>query len=118
MKKTILTVVSVVLLALVSTACSQRSKNPKIGIIQLVEHPALDASYKGFVDGLKEAGYVDGQNIDIDYENAQGDQSNCVTIADKLVSSKCDLIFAIATPAAQAVANRTDSIPILVTALN
>lgn len=117
MKKTILTVVSVVLFALVSTACSQRSKNPKIGIIQLVEHPALDASYKGFVDGLKEAGYVDGQNIDIDYENAQGDQSNCVTIADKLVSSKCDLIFAIATPAAQAVANRTDSIPILVTAV-
>lgn len=117
MKKTILTVASVVLLALVSTACSQRSKNPKIGVIQLVEHPALDASYKGFVDGLKEAGYVDGQNIDIDYENAQGDQSNCVTIADKLVSSKCDLIFAIATPAAQAVANRTDSIPILVTAV-
>ena len=117
MKKTILTVASVVLLALVSTACSQRPKNPKIGVIQLVEHPALDASYKGFVDGLKEAGYVDGQNIDIDYENAQGDQSNCVTIADKLVSSKCDLIFAIATPAAQAVANRTDSIPILVTAV-
>ena len=73
MKKTILTVASVLLLALVSTACSQRSNNPKIGIIQLVEHPALDASYKGFVDGLKEAGYVDGQNIDIDYENAQGD---------------------------------------------
>lgn len=89
----------------------------RIGIIQLVEHKALDASYQGFVDGLRDAGYVDGQNITIDYQNAQGEQSNCVTIANKLVNDKDNLILAIATPAAQAVANITKDIPILITAV-
>ena len=89
----------------------------KIGILQLIEHDALDASYRGFVDGLKEAGYEDGKNIIIDYQNAQGEQANCVTIGQKFVNDKSDLILAIATPAAQAVANMTKDIPILVTAV-
>lgn len=89
----------------------------KIGVVQLVEHSALDASYQGFVDGLAEAGLVDGQNIKIDYQNAQGEQANCVTIAQKLVNDRSDLILAIATPAAQAVANLTRNVPILVTAV-
>lgn len=89
----------------------------KIGVIQLVEHSALDADYKGFVDGLAEAGYVDGQNIKIDYHNAQGEQVNCVTIAEKLINDRDNLIFAIATPAAQAVANLTKDIPILVSSV-
>lgn len=100
----------------VASAATEQKKF-KIGIVQLVEHPALDAAYKGFVDGLKEAGYVDGQNITLDYENAQGEQPNCQTIATKLVNDKSDLILAIATPAAQAVANSTKDIPILVTAV-
>ena len=98
-------------------ASAAEQKKFKIGIVQLVEHPALDAAYKGFVDGLKEAGYVDGQNITLSYENAQGEQANCQTIASKLVNDKSDLILAIATPAAQAVANATKDIPILVTAV-
>lgn len=89
----------------------------KIGVVQLVEHDALDAAYQGFVDGLKEAGYEDGKNIAIDYQNAQGEQANCNTIASKLVNDKDDLILAIATPAAQAVANATTEIPVLVTAV-
>ncbi len=89
----------------------------KIGVVQLVEHAALDASYQGFVDGLAEAGYEEGKNIKIDYQNAQGEQANCNTIASKLVNDKNDLILAIATPAAQAVANATKDIPILVTAV-
>ena len=93
------------------------SANYKIGVVQLVEHAALDASYAGFVDGLKEAGYEEGKNITIDYQNAQGDQSNCTTIATKLVNDGNNLILAIATPAAQAVANTTKDIPILVTAV-
>ena len=96
---------------------AKKAKTIKIGIIQLVEHSALDANYKGFVDGLAEAGYVDGQNIKIDYQNAQGEQANCVTIAEKLVNDRDDLIFAIATPAAQAVANLTQDIPILVSSV-
>lgn len=104
-----------------STSSQQASggaqKKFKIGVVQLVQHPALDAAYKGFVDGLAEAGYVDGQNITLDYQNAQGEQPNCQTIATKLVNNKSDLILAIATPAAQAVANLTKDIPILVTAV-
>ena len=89
----------------------------KIGVCKLVTHDALDASYKGFVDGLSEAGYVDGDNIKIDYQNASGDQSNCTTIAQKLVTDDNDLILAIATNAAQACANATTEIPILITAV-
>ncbi len=89
----------------------------KIGVVQLVEHVALDASYKGFVDGLKEAGFEDGKNLKIDFQNAQGEQANCQTIAQKLINDQDDLILAIATPAAQAVANLTDTIPIVVTAV-
>ena len=106
-----------VLCVLAGCKGTNKSKTIKIGIVQLVEHPALDDAYKGFVDGLSEAGYTDGTNISIDYENAQGEQANCVTIAQKLVNDRSDLILAIATPAAQAVANLTKDIPILVTAV-
>ena len=100
-----------------SGSASASGEALKIGIIQLMEHDALDQAYQGFVDGLAEAGYVDGENITIDYQNAQGEQANCVTIADKLVADQCDLVLAIATPAAQAMANATTEIPILVTAV-
>ena len=116
MKKSIVFAAAVAALALFSS-CQKKDKKIKIGVIQLVEHPALDKNYQGFVDGLKEAGYVDGQNISIDYQNAQGEQANCVTIAQKLVNDQSDLIFAIATPAAQAVANTTSDIPILVSSV-
>ncbi len=116
MKKLIVFAAAVAALALFSS-CQKKDKKIKIGVIQLVEHPALDKNYQGFVDGLKAAGYVDGQNIEIDYENAQGEQANCVTIAQKLVNDQSDLIFAIATPAAQAVANMTSDIPILVSSV-
>lgn len=96
---------------------TEDEENYKIGVIQLVEHAALDATYEGFVDGLKEAGLEEGKNITIDYQNAQGDQSNCQTIATKLVNDRNNLILSIATPAAQAVANTTKDIPILVTAV-
>ena len=120
MKKITKFTLAIAALALAGTATFAKPKKQKvikIGAIQLVEHPALDASYKGFVDGLKAAGYGDGKNIKLMYENAQGEQSNCVTIADKFISQRCDIIFAIATPAAQAVANKTETTPILVTAV-
>lgn len=89
----------------------------KIGVIQLVEHDALDAAYEGFVAGLEEAGLEEGVDFELDYQVAQGDKSSCQTIATKLVSDKVDLILAIATDAAQSVANETSTIPILVTAV-
>ena len=90
----------------------------KIGVLQLVKHVALDAAYEGFEDGLKEAGYSEeAGNIDINYNVATGKPDECATIADQLVSANSDLILAIATPAAQAVVNKTTSIPVLVTAV-
>ena len=116
MKKIILSCIALSMMAMSFFGC-KNSNVIKIGVIQLVEHSALDANYKGFVDGLKEAGYVDAANIKIDYHNAQGEQANCVTIAEKLINDRDDLIFAIATPAAQAVANLTKDIPILVSSV-
>lgn len=89
----------------------------KVGIIQLVEHPSLDAANKGFIDGLASKGFKDGENIKIDYQNAQADQSNLNSIAQRFVSDKKDLMLAIATPAAQTLANATHDIPILGTAI-
>ena len=84
-----------------------------IGVIQLAEHPALDQSYEGFMQALKDAG-VDAQ---IEMKNAQGDPSNCETIVTKFVNDQVDLILAIATNAAQAAANATETIPVVLTAV-
>lgn len=88
-------------------------KQYKIGVLQLVQHTALDAANKGFIKALDDAGldYV------VDQQNAAGDQSTCQTIASKLVNDGSDLILSIATPAAQAVAGTTTEIPVLVTAV-
>jgi putative ABC transport system substrate-binding protein len=124
LKRILAIFMSTLLMAGLLTACgsdtAEEDKDAdvfKIGVIQLVEHEALDAAYEGFIQGLKDAGLVEGKDYTIDYEVAQGDKSSCQTIAEKLVSDKCDLILAIATNAAQSVANATDTIPILVTAV-
>ncbi len=85
-----------------------------IGIVQLAEHPALDAAREGFIDALVEAGF---SRDNIDVKNAQGESANCATIATKFVNDKVDLILAIATPAAQTAAQATTEIPILATAV-
>ncbi len=116
-----------VLMLTVMTGCGESSrdtggqqdgeKNVKLGIIQVAEHPALDAAREGFLDTLEANGYVEGKNLIVDYGNAQGDQTALKTIAKKLVTGDCDLILAIATDSAQAVAAETTKIPILITAV-
>ena len=105
-----------VMLSLV--ACGEVSNTDdgttKVGVNQLAEHPALDASYEGFMAALKDNGFAD---VVVDYKNAQGDPSNCETIATKFVNDKVDLILAIATNAAQAAANATETIPVVLTAV-
>lgn len=86
----------------------------KIGVVQLAEHAALDSSTAGFVDTLVAAG-MPLENIEV--MNAQGEQSNCNTMALTFVNNQVDLILAVATPAAQAVANSTSEIPVLATAV-
>lgn len=99
------------------TNSSDEKKQIKIGISQIVEHPALDASRKGFIDALKEKGYEEGKNLKISFQNAQGEQANAQNIANKFVSDKMDMILAIATPTAQTAYNATKDIPILITAV-
>ncbi|WP_027623525.1 ABC transporter substrate-binding protein [Clostridium lundense] len=100
-----------------TTSSLKDKKVVKIGISQIVEHPALDAARKGFVDALKEKGYEDGKNIKIDYQNSQGDMQTSQNIAQNFVSNKEDLIFAIGTPSAQSAFNATKNIPIVITAV-
>jgi putative tryptophan/tyrosine transport system substrate-binding protein len=95
----------------------KKEKMVKIGITQIVEHPSLDATREGFIAALKDAGYEEGKNLKLDYQNAQGDMNNNASIAQKLVSDKNDLILAIATPSAQAVVQATKDIPILFSAI-
>lgn len=84
-----------------------------IGISQLAEHPALDAARQGFEDGLKEAGV----NATIEYKNAQGEVPTAALIAEGFVADDVDLIYAIATPAAQSAAQVSAEIPILFSAV-
>lgn len=85
----------------------------RIGINQLAEHPALDDAREGFIDGLKELGV----KVEVDYKNAQGDIPTTMSISQKFASDKVDLIYAIATPAAQSSKQATKDIPILFSAV-
>ena len=96
---------------------AKKAEKVNVGIVQLVEHAALDAANKGFVEGLASKGYKEGQNITYDRQNAQADKSNLQNIAHRFVNNKVNLICAIATPAAQTVANVTSDIPIVATAV-
>ncbi|WP_099204029.1 ABC transporter substrate-binding protein [Scatolibacter rhodanostii] len=94
-------------------------KTFKIGVVQIVEHEALDKAANGFIDSLTQYGEQNGITFEFDRQNAQNDQSNANTIASKFVNDKVDLIFAIATPAAQSAANaaKEANIPVLFTAV-
>ncbi|MGM0912859.1 MAG: ABC transporter substrate-binding protein [Pseudomonadota bacterium] len=89
-----------------------------LGITQIVEHPALDASRQGALDELAERGYVEGDNLEVDFQNAQGDTSIAAQIARKFAGDRPDLVLAISTPSAQAAASALqDDTPIVFTAV-
>jgi len=85
----------------------------QIGILQLVEHPALDAAREGFIAALNEAGI----EFEYDFQNAQGDVQVVNTIAQRFVGNEVDLVLAIATPSVQAMHAATEDIPIVGTAI-
>ena len=91
----------------------EKNENIKLGVLQLLSHPALDAIYKGLVEELAKQGYEVGKNLDIDFQNAQADQSNLTLMSEKLVEAKNDIIVGITTPATLALANATKEIPII-----
>lgn len=108
--KTILTLTlcTVMAIAALMLAGCQKSeevsgKNKlKIGVTQIVLHDSLDMCRQGAIDKLAELGYVEGENLEINFQDAQGDPAVGSTIAQQFVADKVDLILAIATPSAQA----------------
>ncbi|GGG25808.1 ABC transporter substrate-binding protein [Paenibacillus abyssi] len=89
----------------------------KIAISQIVEHPSLDATREGFLAALKDAGIEEGSNLTVDYNNAQGDPTNNLSIAQKIAGADNDLVLAIATPSAQAIAQQVKESPVLFAAV-
>ena len=114
-----LLVVGILLTSLISLHQLKADKKKdvfRIGISQFITHQSLDATREGFVDELAKQGYVEGENIEIDLQNAQGEQRNLKTISQQLAESS-DVVLAIATPSAQSLANTTQTTPVVFSAV-
>lgn len=114
-----LLVVGILLASLISLHQLKADKKKdvfRIGISQFITHQSLDATREGFVDELAKQGYVEGKNIEIDLQNAQGEQRNLKTISQQLAESS-DVVLAIATPSAQSLANTTQTTPVIFSAV-
>ena len=94
--------VAVSLGANAQTAAPVPGKTYRIGFSQIVDHPALNATRQGFLDGLKAAGFVEGKNLVFTYQNAQGDVGNARNIATKFIADGVDLLAPCTTPNVQA----------------
>ncbi|MBO5165683.1 MAG: ABC transporter substrate-binding protein [Lachnospiraceae bacterium] len=115
MKKLLALILTTVMMTTLLTGCGGKEDGTyKIGICQLVQHPALDAATQGFQDALTEKL---GDKVTFDVQNASGDSATCATIANQFVSNDVDLILANATASLQASAAATDTIPILGTSI-
>ena len=114
-----LLVVGILLTSLISLHQLKADKKKdvfRIGISQFITHQSLDATREGFVDELAKQGYVEGENIEIDFQNAQGEQRNLKTISQQLAESS-DVVLAIATPSAQSLANTTQTTTVIFSAV-
>lgn len=103
----------VTLLSAFSITAFAQDKVQNVAITAIVEHPALDSIRKGVIEELAREGFVDGKNIKIDYQSAQGSTATAAQIARKFVGDKADIIIPITTPSAQPVVAATRSIPIV-----
>lgn len=93
------------------------AKTATVAVSQIVEHPALDATREGLIDGLKARGYEQGKNLEFDYKTAQGNPAIAVQIARQFVGERPDVLVGIATPTAQALVAATRDIPVVFTAV-
>lgn len=109
-------VVGILVIAGCSNGNGSNQEITKIGILQFIDHNSLNKAQEGFVDGLEEAGYTDGENIEIEVLNAQGDQSNLQSMSEQLTNNN-ELVLGIATPTAQSLAMANQNIPQLFTAV-
>ena len=120
--KKVLTVLLVLVMAMsLFAGCGSdggdKAETVKVGILQLMEHPSLNTIRESIIEGLADAGYVDGENMTIEYQNGQNDMTIMKTASQTFVANECDVIIAIATPAAQAVLSETTEIPIVFAAV-
>ena len=130
--KTMLMAMVMVIMAFALTACGgdtaaegegegeAAADSVTVGVIQYAPHPSLDNCYEGFIAGLAEAGYVEGENLTIDLQNAQGEATNADMQAKNMVTSQYDMICAIATPAAMSAysATKDSEIPVIFSAVS
>ena len=108
----------IVCIALILAAAVSFAETYTIGIGQFAQHGSLDNCYQGFVEGLAEAGLVEGENLKIDLQNAQADMGIAQQIAAQFASAKVDMMVGIATPMAQACYNAAaGAIPTIFTAV-
>ncbi len=114
MKKLFSVLMALSLLLGVFACATAEDKTYRVGILQLIQHPALDQATQGFKDALTEKL---GDRVSFDEGNASGDSNNCAQIASRLVSAQVDLIMANATPAMLACATATADIPVLATSI-
>lgn len=110
----LLTLLPLLFTPFMTTGC-QNIGVKRIGICQLVKHPALDAATDGFIEAVEEG--LGKNRVKIDRQEASGDSASCVAIVNSFVTKNVDLIMANATPALQAAANSTLTIPILGTSI-
>ena len=125
MKKIISLALSFIIVSSLISGCANGTtqtdseKVYQIGIGQFAEHPSLDNCRYGFMEGLKDEGFISGVNVKYIYENAQTDGGFCSQINNNFVSKKVDMIVAIATPIAQSAyaATENNNIPVMFTAI-
>ncbi|HFR3651760.1 TPA: tryptophan ABC transporter substrate-binding protein [Streptococcus suis] len=124
-KNLLATIVALTVMVVAALFLTQKEQNNstnstekvKIGVLQFVTHDSLDEIYKGIKAGLEEGGYTTTDNLEIDFMNAEGDQSQVQTMSKKLVDNDNELLIGIATPAAQSLANATTELPIIMGAV-
>lgn len=115
--KKFMTLILALAMALTMVACGSKKEDEQVftvGVVQLVQHEALDAATQGFTDALKEAL---GDKVNVVVKNASNDPQTCTTIVNGFLADKVDLIMANATPALQAAAAATNTVPILGTSV-
>ena len=117
---TIIALFAFLAIAFVSEVNKQNAarKTPTVGILQTMSHPALDQIHRGIIQGLKDEGYIEGKNLKIDFQNAQGDQSNLKSMSDRFSQENATVTIGIATPAVQSLANTSGNIPVVMGAVS
>ena len=112
-------IVATTMLAVPLTGCRGNDdwEGYTVGILQHFEHLALDAARDGFISGLADEGFIEGENIRFFRENAIGDHANSAAMATRLVELNPDLLLGISTPSTHALRNATSDIPVVFTAI-